>query len=437
MSDSTIRSRSRIKKEVMKEGACAKGGIAEGLLVENPKTKKMVKACGRVGKELLGLTKKLNRPRIYKDKKKDCASNQIYNEDTGKCVLRTGRVGQQILKKQGGGGAEKKKSVRRKRKKVKTPSPRRSRSVSSRASLSKRTRSPKVSSKLENIIKKIFKENDSDDKLTVKTVRRLVFDRIKPCNEYFDKKEMDRIIEHLFINYEPSISSRKSSPKSLPKRSSPPLVYKKSISKARPRARSLSPKARQRSSPKARRRSSPNPRRPRSRSRSRSRSILKAPPNTRRSRSNSRSREKAPNIKELTPPEAKKTILKTSVLSFFNTGEYCEPVFDDFVLNIDELESVLGKNFVFFDENSLYLSPRVMIDSIEKNNSSEDREVVTKLLKILENYEPFKEALRESFIEFNENILKVNVDDLLNVPSINKDKSDSLTPKILINLIKH
>lgn len=64
----------------------------------NPDTGRCVLRKGKVGQEVL--RRKSKSPKGSK-KSKSCPSEKILNPDTGICVLRTGKVGQQILAKAG------------------------------------------------------------------------------------------------------------------------------------------------------------------------------------------------------------------------------------------------------------------------------------------------------------------------------------------------
>jgi len=80
----------------------------------NPKTRKCVLKTGKIGQEILKNKKKvveyectgskcvLKKPAEQKlkdtDKKNKCPSDKIINPKTGKCVLKSGKVGQEILK---------------------------------------------------------------------------------------------------------------------------------------------------------------------------------------------------------------------------------------------------------------------------------------------------------------------------------------------------
>jgi serine/threonine protein kinase len=59
--------------------------------IRNPKTNKCVLKTGKIGKQIMGKDSKV--------KDKDCPKNKIRNPKTNKCVLKTGKIGKQILGK--------------------------------------------------------------------------------------------------------------------------------------------------------------------------------------------------------------------------------------------------------------------------------------------------------------------------------------------------
>ena len=68
--------------------------------VLNPKTGKCVLRTGKIGQEILKSEKKPIEPKVKPDleDKSKCSSDKVLNPKTGKCVLRTGKIGQEILK---------------------------------------------------------------------------------------------------------------------------------------------------------------------------------------------------------------------------------------------------------------------------------------------------------------------------------------------------
>ncbi len=71
----------------------------------NPKTDRCVLKSGKIGKELVHFQRKStkrkpteSKPSEHKPEAKECASDKILNPKTGKCVLRSGKIGQEILK---------------------------------------------------------------------------------------------------------------------------------------------------------------------------------------------------------------------------------------------------------------------------------------------------------------------------------------------------
>jgi hypothetical protein len=76
--------------------------------VRNPKTGRCVNKDGKIGQELLGkgggAKPKEDKPKEVKPKEvkpKDCPSHQIRNPKTGRCVNKAGKIGQEILLKNG------------------------------------------------------------------------------------------------------------------------------------------------------------------------------------------------------------------------------------------------------------------------------------------------------------------------------------------------
>ena len=100
----SIRSRPRVKVKSIRSKQCKSNQI------RNPKTGKCVLKTGKIGKEILGAARKKSVPRKISVPRKKlsrspckqvCTSKQICNPDTGRCVNKDGVIGKKVVAKYG------------------------------------------------------------------------------------------------------------------------------------------------------------------------------------------------------------------------------------------------------------------------------------------------------------------------------------------------